>query len=188
MVGDFCEPLDGILGSLSYFGVVQEEDARCFYAFATLEIGSYILLAASPMLSGLTYMVLKAEKQQIKNLDDIQDEKNSSKIPDIPLLPTSSTFTENKDGEDETKKEELTNEKLYKEIRPIPAEFTDLFRFVLSQEERPSDETSPSDSPLSQESSTSFFRDDGTRVNVTILCSQTGIPVAVPMPTTTNMD
>lgn len=138
MVKDFCKPLDSAFGSLAHFGILSEKDARCFYAFAMLELGCYILIAASPMLSGLTYMILKAEKQQMTNLNDLMDKKKARSIPTKPMSQDA----------------EKTVHKLYKNIRPIPVQFTDIFKMMLfAQEKKAPGETVPLNALLSHDTS-----------------------------------
>ena len=107
LVSSACDPLEETFASLAYFGILSDENARCFYANASMEVGSYVLLVASVMLAWLSNFVLTAEKQQCA----------TTFMGD----PTSCT--------DEFGKDSMTE--LKTKIRPVASEFTDKFRWFL---------------------------------------------------------
>lgn len=68
LLNAYCGSLEETFTSLSYFGILDNEDAQCFRVDATVETASWILVAASLMLCILNHFIRSASRQ--KKQDD----------------------------------------------------------------------------------------------------------------------
>lgn len=119
LVGSFCEPLEGVFGSMAYFGLISDINARCFYSHAGLQAGTYVLILASFLLSGLSYIVMSAEKQQRREIDDRRREQRERLLKEKSLIDETfeESFDEIKDKKglmDTDKSVDLRSEKTEK--------------------------------------------------------------------------
>lgn len=62
-----CGKLEGIFASLSYYGILGEDDAQCFRIETTVEEASLILVAASFSLGMLNHFVSGASMQKTRH-------------------------------------------------------------------------------------------------------------------------
>jgi len=74
MINAYCGSLKDTFTSLAYYGILSEDDAQCFSVDANVEAGSWILVAASLMLSILNHFIAGASSQKAQD-DDIPAER-----------------------------------------------------------------------------------------------------------------
>jgi len=120
-----CEPLDSIFASLAYFGILSDENARCFYSDARMGIGAYVLFGASIILSWLSNFILEAEKHRT-TYKFINDHSETSEKDTINMNHINISFQESSLHNSKQDFEELT-----KSIQPVSQQFTDKFRWFL---------------------------------------------------------
>merc|ERR1711933_45152 len=68
MINEYCGALESTLNSLSYYGLLKEEDAQCFRINTGVRTGTWLLLAAGILIFALRIFVSGAARQ--KKLDD----------------------------------------------------------------------------------------------------------------------
>ena len=118
MVRAFCSPLNSFFASIAHYGVVSEKNARCFYANAQMELGAYILVVSSLMLSQLSHFILSAEKQRTEEVMNVQKSKISRAFR-CSVLRERECIMER-------------SENVIKLIRPLPIQFTDFYSWLLA--------------------------------------------------------
>jgi len=74
MINVYCDPLKSTFTSLSYYGILSEDDAQCFRVDATVQSASWILVAASLILWILNNFIVGASSQKAQD-GDIPAEK-----------------------------------------------------------------------------------------------------------------
>ena len=127
LVESLCDQFESTFASFAYFGIIEEQNARCFYSDATMEVGAYFLLAASIILSWLSNFILEAEKQQ-GNSESNYPMINTSKRIVNDFKSTNTDFGMNDMVEEEY-------EEVKEKIRPLPTQFTDKFNWFLTNEQ-----------------------------------------------------
>jgi len=60
--------VDGLLGSLFYYGMLSPENAQMFYVVSKMECGAYVFLAGAYLLRLIDKIIMLAEKQQHQQL------------------------------------------------------------------------------------------------------------------------
>ena len=126
LVESLCDQFESTFATFAHFGIIEEQNARCFYTNATMEVGAYLLVAASITLSWLSNFILEAEKQQ------------STIMPNCPMIDTSERAandfksTNMDDAINDADIAKLEYEGIRKKIRPLPTQFTDRFRWFLT--------------------------------------------------------
>jgi hypothetical protein len=110
--------LDGILGSMAYYGMLSNENAQMFYVMANVEYGSYLLFAGSLSLALLQALIMGAEKQQRnQGMKEMRENDKMSKH-----IRNQISF--NDDFE--------TDSVQIDDVRSFPARFTDYFKWLLT--------------------------------------------------------
>jgi len=111
------EKLDGLLGSIVYYGMMNPEDAQMFHVVASMEFGAYLLFAAAIFLFFMSQFVMRAEMQQTLQLvrelrdNDKIGQKRRAELKDYNIVES--------------------NKVLMKKIDPVSAQFTDYFKWLL---------------------------------------------------------
>ena len=128
IVSSFCGQLDSAFASFAYYGIIDEQNARCFYAHARMEVGAYLLLVASILLSWLSNFVLEADKQRNENnLNGAMNGLSNGMEKDVDDISLHST---------ESKISAQQSLKMMKEISPTPSQFTDKYSWFLIPSQR----------------------------------------------------
>jgi hypothetical protein len=109
--------LDGVLGSMVYYGMLSKENAQMFYVVANMEYGAYLLFAGSLLLALLEELILRAEKQQ--RSQGMRERRENDKMS--RHIRAQVSFSDDFEAD----------EVLVKDIRPFPARFTDYFKWLL---------------------------------------------------------
>lgn len=134
LLNAYCGSLGETFTSLSYFGILDNEDAQCFRVDATVETASWVLVAASLMLCVLNHFIRAASRQK-KQDDNIPAKRR--RHTDILLqsnLAQSSQGTEwattsgSEDYEEEVAKSVTDGTSIC--ISPISPKFTDYYYFA----------------------------------------------------------
>ena len=122
ILSPICHPFDSLYASFAHFEILSEENARCFYAEAQMDIGAYILLLSSVMLGWLSNFIMEAEKQRSNEIS-VSDEQKSYDVEEEDIMDDLDIHSACEDSEGtETKMEK---------IPPLPAKFTDKFGWFL---------------------------------------------------------
>jgi len=74
MINAYCDPLKDTFTSLSYYGILEANDAQCFRVDATVQAASWILVAASLILAILNHFIVGAASQKVQD-DEIPAEQ-----------------------------------------------------------------------------------------------------------------
>jgi len=74
MINAYCDPMRSSFTSLSYYGILSEDDAQCFRVDASVQSASWILVAASLILSILNHFIMGASSQKSQE-DNVPAEK-----------------------------------------------------------------------------------------------------------------
>jgi len=109
--------LDGVLGSLVYYGMLSAENAQMFYVVANIEVGAYLLFIGAITLALLDNFIMRAEKQECQQA--LQEIRNNDKMgrklrAEIDSIEYLESYRDLVNG-----------------INPIPARFTDYFKWLL---------------------------------------------------------
>ena len=75
MINIFCKDLEDAFAQMAYFGLLKEEDARCFGVVSHIKFNAFVLVAGAILLSFLTSFVCKAVDQYLR--DEKQNRFNS---------------------------------------------------------------------------------------------------------------
>ncbi len=67
MINAYCGSLKNFFTGLSYYGILKEEDAQCFRVDASVEVASWLLVAASILLLAINHFITSASKQKIQD-------------------------------------------------------------------------------------------------------------------------
>jgi hypothetical protein len=135
MINAYCSPLQSTLNALSYTGVLKQEDAQCFRVDATVEVASWLLVAASSVLWLISHFVCSASMQKVQ--DEIlpterrlHSDRWLHKSEQQLVTSESETMdvTMNASMDDS---EERPDESLERKIKitPVPPRFTDYYFF-----------------------------------------------------------
>jgi hypothetical protein len=116
MINSYCDSLQSTLSALVYFGIIADEDAQCFKVRASVESGTFFMIAAAFVLNFLNGFVETAAAQYQR--DCIA--RDEAMMHDIKL-----------DHETFRMIEEGNVEETIEKIQPAPALFTDQFRWSL---------------------------------------------------------
>jgi hypothetical protein len=124
MVGSNCEALKDTFAQLVYFGILKPEDGQCFRVDSSVEAAAFILAAAALLLSLLTNFVKMAGDQYARDMEELTSDRLGG------------TVSVDEDDED------VDDQAMMDQIRPVPVLFTDRFRWMLvgeSEEEESHD-------------------------------------------------
>jgi Paraquat-inducible protein A len=139
MINGYCESFQETFDLLSYFGILEAEDAQCFRVDASIESGAYILVAAAILLALLNTFVMNAAKQYFRDRDELisraELKERAVHMMDGVQRPEEPTDKEIRVEGDEADGEAVDNWEGRQEaegyIKPVPVLFTDKFRHVL---------------------------------------------------------
>lgn len=121
MINAYCESLQSIFNTLSFYGILNESDAQCFRVNASVEQATYILVAASVVLSFANHFVMSASSQRERDISTpIERRLHSDRF-----LKEKATMSLDEDEDDRV---QPTNEGLV--ISPVASRFTDLYPFA----------------------------------------------------------
>jgi hypothetical protein len=137
MINAYCGSLQGTFNSLSYYGILREEDAQCFRVNAAVEQASWILVAASLLLFILNHFVVGASSQKVQD-DEVPTSMrlHSDRWGKMPNLALAMTLSVSADEEEGTEMMDLQEPV----VAPIKPRFTDYYYFATKHTvEEPSD-------------------------------------------------
>ena len=126
LLNAYCDPLRETFTSLSYFGILDNEDAQCFRVDATVESASWILVAAIIVLGISNHFIRSAARQKQQD-DDTPDRMrfHADLLQQSKLTPPSRSATRSsKDQEVEDEEDEIIV------VSPISPRFTDFYFFA----------------------------------------------------------
>ena len=125
----YCGSLQETFSSLSYFGILDNEDAQCFRVDATVKAASWILVAAIMVLGVLNHFIRSASRQK-KQDENIPDGRrfHADLLRQSKLMPFSPSST--RSSEDHEENVEDANNIV---VSPIPPRFTDFYFFATIQ-------------------------------------------------------
>jgi Paraquat-inducible protein A len=120
LINPYCGALENVFSELSYYGILQVEDAQCFQSNVGLEPTFYVLFSAAVVLALSTSFVAKSVKHYFRDVDPYQNPfLGIDAIKDVELAS---------DDIDQKSKEDITA------IHPVPVLFTDQYRWFLRRE------------------------------------------------------
>jgi hypothetical protein len=127
MINAYCESLENLFNTLSFYGILKESDAQCFRVNASVETATYLLVAASIMLGIATHFVMSASLQREQDINTPFERRLHSDR----WLAQKQTMSLDEDEDDQANS---NNEVVT--IAPIAPRFTDLYPFATRQENR----------------------------------------------------
>ena len=87
LINDYCGSFDSIFNSLAYYGILKPEDSQCFKVIASVENGTWLLVAAAVTLLALNNFIASAAKHQDADINSSNDDVSVSPgYPDDKLL------------------------------------------------------------------------------------------------------
>lgn len=139
MINGYCRNLEETFNVLTYFGILDQDDAQCFQVDAKIESGSYILLVAAALLSLLNTFVMNAAKQYFRDRDDVI---SHTEMKDRAMKQVEDVKKMEQNGVEQEREEVMRSEggaSDYWEgrkdaedyIKPVPVLFSDKFRWFL---------------------------------------------------------
>eukprot|EP00581_Thalassiosira_minuscula_P006165 CAMPEP_0183743138 /NCGR_PEP_ID=MMETSP0737-20130205/65061_1 /TAXON_ID=385413 /ORGANISM="Thalassiosira miniscula, Strain CCMP1093" /LENGTH=2172 /DNA_ID=CAMNT_0025978745 /DNA_START=179 /DNA_END=6698 /DNA_ORIENTATION=+ len=136
MINAYCDPLKDTFASLSYHGILSEDDAQCFRVNATVESASWILVVASLILCILNHFVMGASSQKAQD-DEIPAERRlysdrwlHSKQSNVTIGVDMSMSLSADEGEGSQNSD--SSEKVC--LSPVKPRFTDYYFFVTKRQ------------------------------------------------------
>jgi len=119
--------LQNFFTGLSYFEILKEEDAQCFRVNATVEMASWILVAASILLLALNHFISTASRQKVQDEDISSDRRFHS---DRWIISTKTSVMSEEDEEAvEAASPEDDERKI--DIAVVPPRFTDYYFYAI---------------------------------------------------------
>ena len=116
LIESYCDSLKSTLSALAFFGIIAIEDAQCFKIRASIENGTYVLIASAFVLAFLNTLVMKAAAQYSRDCVAREDAlAEPTKLDDV-----SARTMQNESVEE-----------IVDKIQPTPVLFTDEFRWLL---------------------------------------------------------
>ncbi|KAL7427314.1 hypothetical protein ACHAXH_001630 [Discostella pseudostelligera] len=140
MINVYCGALKDTLSSLAYYGILNAEDAQCFKVNASVEPGSWVLVAASILLFMLNHFVVRASMQ--KTLDDNVPPEQRLHTDRWMKRKESMVETQGSSGGAEEEEEEEEDAAVEDEkvrgnrepsVSPVAPRFTDYYFFVTNR-------------------------------------------------------
>jgi len=127
MINEYCGALESTFNSLSFYGLLKEEDAQCFRINVGVKTGTWLLVGGSLLLFALSNFISGAARQ--KRLDDNTPSERRYHS-DRWLVSKPSNFIDATDVSMSIKEdEEPSSERV---IFPITSRFTNYFRFAVT--------------------------------------------------------
>ena len=118
LINAYCDGLSGTLATLSYYGIVQPEDAQCFKVAATIESGTYLLIAGALLLALLESFIMNAVIQQERDASEWHTPQEDVKL-----------------GESTSDLSPEEYAQIIDSIDPPPVLFTDKYRWAMRRED-----------------------------------------------------
>jgi hypothetical protein len=142
MINVYCGKLKGTLTSLSYYGILSEDDAQCFRVEATVEEASWILVAACFILCLLNHFIGGASMQKTQD-DELSPERRLHS--DRWILQSKATLSMSVEGG--TDEEESSDWIDLREpcVLPVKPRFTDYYFFATKVQDKGADSTDESE-------------------------------------------
>jgi hypothetical protein len=138
MINVYCGSLKNAFNSLSFYGILSEDDAQCFKVEASVEKGSWILVSACLILCMLNHFISGASMQKTKD-DEVPSDRRlhsdrwlSSKVvmtSDDGVAPVHTT-TSLSEGSDEDESSDWIDYEKEPCVLPVKARFTDYYFFA----------------------------------------------------------
>ena len=136
MINAYCEKLTPIFTTLSFYGILDKNDAQCFRVDATVETASWLLVAASILLSLLSHFIVSASTQKVKDQHIPSERRLHS---DRWLATKESTLAASVDistSSEESEDYEQTRNSRKTDISRIAPRFTDYYSFATMRAEQ----------------------------------------------------
>jgi Paraquat-inducible protein A len=121
LINSYCDSLQPTLAALVYFGIIADEDAQCFKVRASIESGTFFMISAAFVLSFLNGFVVTAAAQYQRDCIARDEALRQDIKPDHQTIRML---------------EEGNVEETIEKIQPMPALFTDQFRWWLVSNSR----------------------------------------------------
>jgi len=137
MINEYCGALNPIFTTLSYYGIVDESDAQCFRVNASVEAGSWLLVASSILFGMINNFISSASAQKVCD-DSVPDDRrltsgrwltNKQSTATVNSIIDASSHDEVEDGDYGRSLDRAR-------ISPIPPRFTDYYSFAIRRVER----------------------------------------------------
>jgi hypothetical protein len=125
MINAYCESLENMFNTLSFYGILKESDAQCFRVNASVETATYLLVAASVVLSVASHFVMSASAQRERDIITPTERRLHS---DRFLTEKATMSLDEDDPVQSTTKEVIV-------IAPMASRFTDLYPFATAKKE-----------------------------------------------------
>jgi hypothetical protein len=115
MINAYCESLENMFNTLSFYGILKQSDAQCFRVNASVNTATYLLIAASIILCILNHFIMSASAQREQDVNtpferrlhsdrwlrekptiSLDEDESAHKIPDdmISVSQVASRFTD----------------------------------------------------------------------------------------------
>ena len=118
LINAYCDGLSGTLATLSYYGILEAEDAQCFKVAAKIESGTYFLITGAFLLALLNSFIMNAV---------IQEERDASE------WHTPQEHVKFGESTSDLSPEEYAQ--IIDSIDPPPVLFTDKYRWAMRRED-----------------------------------------------------
>jgi len=116
LIESYCDSLTSTLSALAFFGIIAIEDAQCFKVRASIENGTYVLIASAFVLAFLNTLVMTAAAQYSRDCVAREDAlAEPTKLDDVSACTMQNESVE----------------EIIDKIQPTPVLFTDEFRWLL---------------------------------------------------------
>jgi len=141
MINAYCDPLKSTFTSLSYYGILSQDDAQCFRVDATVASASWILVAASLILCILNHFIVGASCQKAQDGDIpaerrlhtdrrwLQSSKQYTVMTGVDVGMMSMTMSISNDDEEVDGSDNNSDHK-DASVSPVKPRFTDYYFFV----------------------------------------------------------
>jgi hypothetical protein len=124
MINAYCEGLETLFTTLSFYGILKAQDAQCFRVDAQVQAASWLLVAASVILCIANHFVATAALQMKQDKEDASDKRLHA---DGWLAKETMSLNEEEDGN------ASSNENV--SIAPVAPRFTDFYSYALTKKE-----------------------------------------------------
>ena len=126
MINVYCGKLKGTFASLSYYGILSEDDAQCFRVEATVEEASWILVAACFILCMLNHFIGGASMQKSQD-DNIPTER---RLHSDRWLQSKATLSMSMSGGTDEEESSDWIDLRDPRVLPVKPRFTDYYSFA----------------------------------------------------------
>ena len=141
MINVYCGSLKNAFNSLSFYGILSEDDAQCFKVEASVEKASWILVSACLILCMLNHFISGASMQKMKD-DEVPSDRrlHSDRWLSSKVVVTSGdgvapvhTATSLSEGSDEDEILDWIDYEKEPCVLPVKARFTDYYFFATAR-------------------------------------------------------